>query len=179
MTGTTEILTTSKILRKSIYSAHGGKCFYTGELLDYNNFNIDHIIPVKIGGLNCIENYVPCLSRINKNKSAKFNFSIQEKLLLLNKLTYVDKVLYYYHRNNKDNTLKNSNNLLEKSNYYKLIAELKSTRKMKNITQMDLACSLKEDRRKIIDMENGKTSDLNLVLKVAEFFNLNILINYE
>lgn len=179
MTSTTEILTTNKYLRKSIYSAHGGKCFYTGEHLDYNDFNIDHIIPAKIGGLNNIENYVPCLKRINKIKSASFNFSVQEKLLLLNKLIYVDKVLYYYNKNIRTKVLKSSNNLLEKSNYYKLIFELKCIRRINKMSQMQVASAIKEDRRKVIDIENGKTIDLNIVLKIAVFFNINVSINYE
>lgn len=34
-------------MRRAIWEAHGRKCAYTGELIDWNELEIDHIIPVK------------------------------------------------------------------------------------------------------------------------------------
>ncbi len=57
--------------RKALFLAHTGKCFYTNEPLDKNNFHIDHIIPKSKGGKDTVANCVPCLPAYNLQKSDK------------------------------------------------------------------------------------------------------------
>ena len=47
------------------------RCAYTGEKLDDDNINIDHIIPVSKGGVNAIWNLCPSINYANKSKHAQ------------------------------------------------------------------------------------------------------------
>lgn len=73
--------------RRVLYIAYGGKCFYTSEPLDKNNFHIDHIIPKSKGGKNTVANCVPCIPEYNLQKSDK---------LLPNSQNIVDGVLSFH-----------------------------------------------------------------------------------
>lgn len=33
----------------ALYEAYGGKCFYSGMPIDYQDFQVDHIIPEALG----------------------------------------------------------------------------------------------------------------------------------
>lgn len=57
--------------RRVLYIAYGGKCFYTNEPLEKNNFHIDHIIPRSKGGKDTVANCVPCIPEYNLQKSDK------------------------------------------------------------------------------------------------------------
>lgn len=48
-----------------------GKCAYSGECLDNNNFTIDHIVPVSNHGRNLIWNMVPAKRNFNESKFNK------------------------------------------------------------------------------------------------------------
>lgn len=73
--------------RRVLYIAYGGKCFYTSEPLDKNNFHIDHIIPKSKGGKNTVANCVPCIPEYNLQKSDK---------VLPNSQNIIDGVLSYH-----------------------------------------------------------------------------------
>lgn len=49
-----------ELFRKALYRAFNGQCFWTGNLLDYSNMGIDHVIPKAKGGPDNFLNYVPC-----------------------------------------------------------------------------------------------------------------------
>lgn len=71
-------------LRLAIFDAYKGKCFYTGEPIFYQDFEVDHIIPESLAwdieeirnrlglgkdfNINCIENLVPCKPGVNLRK---------------------------------------------------------------------------------------------------------------
>jgi len=71
--------------RLAIYDAYKGKCFYTGEPVTYQDFEVDHIIPQsresdiedikkRLGlsddfHINSVENLVPSRSGINLQKN--------------------------------------------------------------------------------------------------------------
>jgi 5-methylcytosine-specific restriction endonuclease McrA len=55
-------------LRKAIYQSFDGKCFYTGRDVPFEEMHIDHIIPLDVGGKDCIENYVLSCQQINQKK---------------------------------------------------------------------------------------------------------------
>jgi hypothetical protein len=43
------------MVRKAVYAAVGGKCFYTGQPLPQDGFQIDHVIPQMKGGADSCE----------------------------------------------------------------------------------------------------------------------------
>ena len=71
-------------LRLAIFDAYKGKCFYTGEPIFYQDFEVDHIIPESLArdieefrnrlglgddfNINSIENLVPCKPGVNLRK---------------------------------------------------------------------------------------------------------------
>lgn len=77
----------SDTLRLAIYDAYKGKCFYTGDPVPYQDFEVDHIIPESLASnietikkqlglgddfhINSIENLVPSRPGINLRKSGK------------------------------------------------------------------------------------------------------------
>lgn len=73
--------------RRVLYIAYGGKCFYTNEPLEKNNFHIDHIIPKSKGGKDTVANCVPCIPEYNLQKSDKF---------LPNSQSIIDGVLSFH-----------------------------------------------------------------------------------
>jgi hypothetical protein len=66
-----EVKPNAPIVRKAIYHAYKGKCFYTCRLIKPDQMEIDHLIPVSKGGKNCFENYVLTCKDINLGKSNK------------------------------------------------------------------------------------------------------------
>ena len=71
---------------RKIFNKTGGRCFYCGVILppdtdnldDYGqavssirNWDIDHVIPVSVGGSNADDNLVPSCKRCNGEKSDK------------------------------------------------------------------------------------------------------------
>ena len=119
------------LLRLAIYDAYRGLCFYTGEPVAYQDFEVDHIIPescvsevkqikkrLKLGDdfhINSIENLVPSRPGINLNK---------------NNLIFSDNTLLFYFEKTKAKkarvielyeNYKNQNN---RSNGYKAIDKI-------------------------------------------------------
>lgn len=92
----TEILTVDPVLRIAMYQVYGAKCFYTGRILNTDEYDIDHINPKKNGGKDCISNYVLCSSRINRIKSDKSDSYFIERVTLINDLLFVDNVVNEY-----------------------------------------------------------------------------------
>jgi len=92
----TEIIVADPVLRKSLYSAHDGQCFYTGRYVAFEDMHIDHIIPRAKGGKNCIANYVLTCGAINIRKSAKHSEKFAVMAVELNELIYVDTVVEEY-----------------------------------------------------------------------------------
>lgn len=90
------IFTDDPILRIAMYEVYEAKCFYTGMILNIDEFNIDHINPKNKGGKNCISNYVLCSSRINRIKNDKVNEYFIERVTLINTLLFVENVVNTY-----------------------------------------------------------------------------------
>jgi len=84
--------TTDPKLRKAIFKAHKGKCFYSGRTLDPKNFHIDHVMPDAAGGAWHHDNYVPCCPIINVQKSDSYNAELVERMHFIIKTVYSPKV---------------------------------------------------------------------------------------
>jgi len=89
----TEIPTSDAKLRKAIYEAHGGKCFYTGQSVSFEKMHIDHIVPRSIGGLNCISNYVLTSEELNIAKKDHIDYSLSDRMHYINSILFVPKVI--------------------------------------------------------------------------------------
>lgn len=74
-------------LRLAIYEAYKGKCFYTGEPVPYQDYEVDHIIPESLTtdidtikkrlglgddfDINSVENLVPSRPGVNLRKNGQ------------------------------------------------------------------------------------------------------------
>jgi len=90
------IKTSDLFLRKAIYECFNGRCFYSGQNIRFEDMHIDHIVPKKYSGKDCIENYVLCSQYINNVKTYKTDNYFQERMVLINKLIFVDNVVRFY-----------------------------------------------------------------------------------
>lgn len=82
-----------KSVRFQILKKYDTKCSYCGIKLTEDNFQIDHIVPLrrKMGncerGKDCIENYNPCCASCNSSKSSmdleKWRDELGKKLMSL------------------------------------------------------------------------------------------------
>ncbi len=96
VTEQTKISTNDIVLRKAMYSVFDGKCFYTGRNISFEDIHIDHVLPKSNGGEDCIQNYVLSCGYINQKKYDKANPFFVERISLINKLLFVDKVVSEY-----------------------------------------------------------------------------------
>ena len=87
------------LLRKAIYKAFKGRCFYTSLPIDTSEMEVDHIIPRSLGGADNIFNYVLTSLRPNRVKSDKFDNSATAGLLFHVRLNYAPKVVELYQDN--------------------------------------------------------------------------------
>ena len=87
---------TDTILRIAMYEVYEAKCFYTGMILNVDEYDIDHINPKNKGGKDCISNYVLCSSRINRMKNDKVDEYFIERVTLINTLLFVEDVVNTY-----------------------------------------------------------------------------------
>jgi hypothetical protein len=76
-----------------MFKAFGGKCFYSGRKVDWNNFEIDHVLPKSSGGEDCIYNYVLADKEINNKKSDNKDFETINKILYIVSTAYAPKVM--------------------------------------------------------------------------------------
>lgn len=81
-----------RYLRQAVFIAFGGKCFYTGRDIKIEDMHIDHIFPKKLGGLDCISNYVLTCQEINLKKNGKYNEKFGKVVSEIVDLVYADEV---------------------------------------------------------------------------------------
>jgi len=82
-------------LRKAIYKAFHGKCFYTGRSVSFKNMHIDHVEPKSKGGEDCVYNYVLSCPDINCDKVNRCDPEILQRLHDTVKLVYAPVVIKY------------------------------------------------------------------------------------
>lgn len=96
VTADTPVYTSDILLRRSMLVAYDGRCFYSGRMVDIDNMAIDHILPVSLGGKNCISNYVLCDVSLNLKKSNTYNSEFGKIVKAYNDLVFVPKVIRAY-----------------------------------------------------------------------------------
>ena len=57
-----------KTVRRGLYHAFDGRCAYCGCSLDYNEMEIDRVVPVTNGGLDELDNLLPACHDCNHSK---------------------------------------------------------------------------------------------------------------
>lgn len=70
-----------RLTKKNIYIRDKYRCQYTGKQLNYEDANIDHVIPRARGGKNTWDNLVVCSKEINNIKGDKTNAEAGLKLI--------------------------------------------------------------------------------------------------
>ena len=84
----------SKAEREKIYNKTNGKCAYCGCTLPYEKMQIDHVIPLNLGGCDTEENMLAACRSCNHRKGTltvdKFRHSIEQapQVLLRDSVTY-------------------------------------------------------------------------------------------
>ena len=88
-----EVSISDPIVRKAIYVAYNGQCFYTGRKITFEDMHIDHIIPKIKGGTDTLDNLVLSCATINLEKNAKTSPPFVAVVLEIIKLIFIPKVL--------------------------------------------------------------------------------------
>ena len=83
---------TDRLLRRAVFVAFGGKCFYSGRDVSFDEMHIDHIRPKSKGGQDCISNYALCCQEINFRKNGKHSDSFEQVVTEVVKLLFATKV---------------------------------------------------------------------------------------
>jgi len=79
-------------LKRSLWEAHDGLCFYTGIPITMFDMHIDYIQPLSKGGSDELKNLVPCSARAKKQKANIFNENTTNQMIMFNSLVYTSKV---------------------------------------------------------------------------------------
>ena len=58
-----------KLERKDIYNKYEKHCAYCGIMLEYDEMQVDHIVPKQLGGKDEMTNYNPACRSCNASKS--------------------------------------------------------------------------------------------------------------
>ena len=122
ITSKTVIETKDEFLRKAMYEVFGGKCFYTGRDLKFEEMHIDHIYPKSKGGEDIIENYVLCSININKHKSGRYEYDFVKVVSEINKLVFVNSVVETY------NSMYDNSKVME---HHKMVKEFLNEKNIK------------------------------------------------
>jgi len=85
-------------LRKAIFKAFNGKCFYTGQVIDESDMVIDHVVPKNRGGEDSVFNYVLTTRLLNANKTDTLDEDKVKPLLYLVETIYAPKVIKILHK---------------------------------------------------------------------------------
>lgn len=67
-------------VRKSVYEKYNGHCAYCGKEIDYSEMQVDHLKPLRLGGVDAYENYMPTCRSCNHYKRGNSLESWREML---------------------------------------------------------------------------------------------------
>ena len=89
----TIVSTSNEKLRRAVYVAFEGTCFYSGRPIKFEEMHIDHIKPLAEGGKDCIANYVACCQQINFGKQGRSLEEFETVVQGIVNLIYVPRVV--------------------------------------------------------------------------------------
>ena len=85
--------------RQKIYAKYGGHCAYCGKEIEFKDMQTDHIVPLRLGGSDAMENKNPACHRCNHYKRGSSLEGFRKLLLTLHeriKDIYICKVAEDY-----------------------------------------------------------------------------------
>lgn len=85
--------TSSPVLRAATYEAFGGRCFWTGQEVGFDEMHIDHVVPQAEGGPDSPYNYVLSSVRANARRGSDFDPKGVVGPLYMIRSTYAPKVI--------------------------------------------------------------------------------------
>lgn len=84
----------SKSTRTFVYRMYNGHCAYCGTEIAYKDMQVDHAIPLRIGGADDISNYMPACRSCNHYKHTLDIEGFREYLSGIHKRLQRDNVTY-------------------------------------------------------------------------------------
>lgn len=85
--------TTNPNLRLALYNAFGGRDFFTGQKMTFQEMTVDHVLPKSKGGPNNIYNYVPTVQLHNSTKGNLIDQVATIGVLSIIRTVYAEKVI--------------------------------------------------------------------------------------
>ena len=58
----------TKAERLQVFNKYGGYCAYCGKKIEYKDMQVDHMVPLRLGGADDVKNYMPACRRCNHYK---------------------------------------------------------------------------------------------------------------
>ena len=58
----------TKVERQQVYQKYGGHCAYCGKEIEIKDMQVDHMIPLRLGGADEMSNYMPACRQCNHYK---------------------------------------------------------------------------------------------------------------
>lgn len=55
--------------RRTVYDLTGGRCAYCGESITFEDMQVDHVVPLRKGGADTLQNMLPACRSCNHYKS--------------------------------------------------------------------------------------------------------------
>ena len=87
--------------RREVFKKTRGRCSYCGCRLKFNDFEVDHIIPLSRGGKNNIENLTPSCSACNRLKLDSSLKEFKKKIENIFIDTFHGKIIDKYYKPKK------------------------------------------------------------------------------
>jgi hypothetical protein len=92
----------SKKTRQAVYGKYDGHCAYCGKVIEYKDFQLDHLIPrqrerfkrYSEEEIECFENYMPSCRRCNHYKRAHTLEYFRQMIEEIPKKLYRDSYIY-------------------------------------------------------------------------------------
>lgn len=90
----------TKSERQEVYEKYDGHCAYCGKELDFKDMQVDHKIPLRLGGADDMSNYMPACRQCNHYKRGNdlegFRLMIEEIPKKLERDNYIYRIGLLY-----------------------------------------------------------------------------------
>ncbi|NBK77313.1 HNH endonuclease [bacterium D16-76] len=90
----------TQIERRTIYNLTGGRCAYCGTQIAFDDMQVDHVVPLRKGGSDTMDNMLPACRSCNHYKSTltveQFRKAIERMpdMLMRDSVTYKNAVRF-------------------------------------------------------------------------------------
>lgn len=84
----------TKAERQQVYEKYDGRCAYCGEKLEYEDMQVDHLIPLRLGGADDMSNYMPSCRTCNHYKRGNSLEGFRKMIETIPDKLYRDSYIY-------------------------------------------------------------------------------------